>query len=99
MSGEETHMDKPWGLGFNDRGHGHGDYAVVVTTGHAAATSEVVVKCDSRELAEYIVHLHNTYLRFLGPMSEEHAEQHAGRCYECFQIGSGGRCFKHRKRE
>ena len=47
-------MDTDWAVGFNDRGMGHGDYAVIV----AGTDNDVVVKCPSREVAEHIVAAH-----------------------------------------
>lgn len=44
-------MEQDWAIGFNDRGLGHGDYAVILTD----KESEVVVKCPSREVAEHIL--------------------------------------------
>ena len=51
-------IEKEWAVGFKDRGHGHGDFAVIV-----ADTTKVVVKCPSHEIAEHIVEAHNTFDR------------------------------------
>ncbi len=48
--------DEKWVVGFYDRGHGHGDYAVIVDDGTAGG--EALVKCPSREVAEHIVAAH-----------------------------------------
>ncbi len=45
-------LSAKWGVGFHDRGHGHGDYAVITVAG------VLVVKCE-KEIAEHIVALHN----------------------------------------
>lgn len=50
-----------WVVGFKDRGHGHGDFAVLVEE-----TEELVVEAFSREVAEHIVSTHNTYVKYLG---------------------------------
>ena len=39
----------PWHVGFHDRGHGHGDYAVLDYFG------DLVCKATSKENAEFIV--------------------------------------------
>ena len=49
-------IDSEWTLGFNNRGFGHGDYAVITTDGN------MVVLCSTKELAEYLVILHNANL-------------------------------------
>ena len=48
-----------WAVGFNDRGHGHGDYAVLVD-----GSQEIVVKAPSQEVAEHIVSVHNAYVKY-----------------------------------
>lgn len=40
-----------WFLGYRDRGHGHGDYAVLSDGG-------IVVECLDRETAEHIILAH-----------------------------------------
>lgn len=45
-----------WFIGFNDRGQGHGDYAVMVRCNHR---NIVVSECASEEIAEHIVLNHN----------------------------------------
>lgn len=82
-------LDKEWSVGFNDRGMGRGDFAVIVKYNTLESLLEVVddddpdleskmkkiideydwsppkviVKCNSKELAEHIVHLHNKSLK------------------------------------
>lgn len=51
-------IEERWGVGFNDRGHGHGDYAVILDNHEGI----VVVKTESLELAQHIVKLHNDNL-------------------------------------
>lgn len=51
-------LDKTWALGFKDRGHGHGDFAVITLD----TEEELVVKCSSKELAEHIIKVHNDSL-------------------------------------
>lgn len=47
-----------WAVGVNNRGHDHFDYAVIID----GIDNEVVVKCDSFDLASHIVLLHNAEL-------------------------------------
>ncbi len=47
-------LEKIWALGFKDRGHGHGDFGVITLD-----SSELVLECSSKELAEHIIKLHN----------------------------------------
>ena len=42
-----------WLVGYKDRGHGHGDFAVITQSG------TLVVECVDRELANHIVTTHN----------------------------------------
>lgn len=42
-----------WEVGFNDRGMGHGDFAVITEDGLR------IVECPNKEFAEHIVELHN----------------------------------------
>ena len=46
-----------WVVGFNDRGHGHGDFAVLTKK-----KGILVAKCVSHEVAGHIVELHNASL-------------------------------------
>ncbi len=55
-------LSERWAVGFNDRGHGHGDFSVVVASTTEAGTAEVVVKCPSQEVAEHIMELQNSAL-------------------------------------
>ena len=47
-----------WTIGFNDRGMGRGDFAVITKK-----TGELVVECSSHELAAHIVEVHNATAR------------------------------------
>ena len=55
-------VNSRWAIGFHDRGHGHGDYAVLLEE-----TGDLVAKVCTQELAEHLVEVHNTWLTFLGP--------------------------------
>jgi hypothetical protein len=48
-------ISKKWALGFKDRGHGHGDFGIVVDE----ESGGMVVECPNRELAEHIISIHN----------------------------------------
>ncbi len=50
-------LGKRWVVGFHDRGHGHGDFAVIVE-----GSEELIVKAPSREVAEHIATAHNALL-------------------------------------
>jgi len=50
-------LEKRWALGFRDRGHGHGDFAVIVE-----GSDELIVKTPSQEVAEHIMTTHNSLL-------------------------------------
>lgn len=54
ISDHQEIQDSEWIVGVSNRGHGHGDYAVIVK----GPSKEVVVKCSSREIAEHIVGAH-----------------------------------------
>lgn len=54
-------LELQWDIGFNDRGHGHGDYAVICLWEKRLAPF-VVVKCPCRAVAEHIVTTHNASL-------------------------------------
>lgn len=43
-----------WALGFNDRGHGNGDYGIILEE-----SGELVIANCGREVAEHIIQLHN----------------------------------------
>ena len=47
-------LAEQWVLGYRDRGHGYGDFAVVTTS------NRPVVEAPNRAIAEHIVQLHNT---------------------------------------
>ena len=47
-------LTSKWAVGFHDRGHGHGDFGVIVEQ-----TEEVVVPKISEEMAEHLVEVHN----------------------------------------
>lgn len=50
-------FDEKWAVGFRDRGHGHGDFAVITKK-----TRILLVECAYEMLAEHIVQLHNKSL-------------------------------------
>jgi hypothetical protein len=50
-----------WDIGFNDRGLGHGDFAVICQW-PKQEFPVVVVQCPTREVAEHIVNTHNTLI-------------------------------------
>ena len=56
-----------WTVGFHDRGMGHGDFGVILeqTTEEieSLAAPIVVVKCETKELAEHIALAHNEKLK------------------------------------
>ncbi len=47
-------LSRLWAIGYKDRGHGHGDYAVIVKS-----NGELVVECPTEAIASHIVELHN----------------------------------------
>ena len=47
-------IDVEWDLGFQDKGHGHLNFAVIVKD-----KETLVVECESKEIAEHIVEIHN----------------------------------------
>ena len=49
-------MKRKWFVGFNDRGIGHGDFAVMVKF---KGSNIIVVQCPCREIADHIVRTHN----------------------------------------
>jgi hypothetical protein len=49
-------LNKKWEVGYNDRGHGHGDFAVVATY---KGKTIVIVECPHKTIAEHIVETHN----------------------------------------
>jgi hypothetical protein len=61
---EKQQLEKPWHVGFKDRGHGHGDYAVLVTGEDPESYFSLVaeVKCGE-QAAQHIVDLHNRSLK------------------------------------
>lgn len=54
---EEAMLSAVWDVGYRDRGHGHGDFAVIVKK-----TGDLVVECSSHALAGHIVEVHNKSL-------------------------------------
>ena len=46
-----------WGLGWHDRGHGHGDFGVVTV-----GLERVVFEKLDKDLAEHVIKLHNDSL-------------------------------------
>jgi hypothetical protein len=50
--------DEDWAVGFKDRGLGHGDFAVLTKDG------TLIAECPTKEIAEYIVSIHNSRLVF-----------------------------------
>jgi hypothetical protein len=55
---EKRKVSVKWAVGFRDRGHGHGDYAVIT-----ASKGELVVECDFLGMAKHIVDAHNATLK------------------------------------
>ena len=49
-------LNKKWSLGYKDRGHGHGDFAVLTVE------DDLIVECPNREVAQHIINLHNREL-------------------------------------
>ena len=49
-------IQQEWTVGFNDRGMGAGDYAVILG-------NTIIVKCPYLEIAEHIVATHNAAIR------------------------------------
>ena len=47
-------LTEKWALGWNDRGHGHGDYGVI------NKSEDLVIGKIPLELAEHLVELHNS---------------------------------------
>jgi hypothetical protein len=50
-----TPPPRPWSVGYRDRGHGHGNFAVLDKFG------DVVVEAPSQETAEFIVKSSNAF--------------------------------------
>lgn len=50
-------LSKEWAVGFRDRGQGYGDFGIVIKD-----TNVLVLECPNREIAHYIVGLHNLAL-------------------------------------
>ena len=61
---EDNLLDVEWAVGYRDRGHGHGDFAVIVK-----GTEELVVEASSRGLADHLVEAHNEWLNAPVPES------------------------------
>ena len=54
-------LEKGWSLGFGNRGHDRGNYAVVLTD--IPPPGDVVVECGSdRALAEHLILVHNNHV-------------------------------------
>jgi len=49
-------LAKKWAVGFHDRDHGHGDFAVITVD------EELIAECPDKMLAEHIVEIHNNSL-------------------------------------
>lgn len=47
-----------WSVGFHDRGHGHGDFAVICDW-EEGEWPIVIVRCPTKEIADHIVETHN----------------------------------------
>ena len=56
-------LNKKWSLGFKDRGHHHGDFAVIEKQSEvevlARQATTLVVEATNRELADHIIQVHN----------------------------------------
>jgi len=60
-------LRKRWALGFKDRGHGHGDFAVIEESPEGncpdlGVPAKPVVEVSSKGLAEHLIDLHNKSL-------------------------------------
>ena len=55
---EDKMLSSVWDIGYRDRGHGHGDFAVIVKK-----TGDLVVECPNHAVAGHIVEVHNNALR------------------------------------
>ena len=49
--------DSRWSIGFKDRGHGHGDFAVLASSGRL-----LVAEVETKELAQMLIKQHNSHL-------------------------------------
>jgi len=68
----ENAVDMKWHIGLHDRGHGHGDYAIILHDGRVIAKCEIVFQRQELplgecmgtglEIAQHIVDLHNAAL-------------------------------------
>lgn len=57
-------LESVWAVGFMDRGHGHGSFAVILKDDEMADPEEnFCLKCQDRGMAEHIVKLHNDSLK------------------------------------
>lgn len=69
-------LKKKWALGFNDRGHGRGDYGVIEQPPEGndpdlgVPTTLVLERLD-RELCEHIIKLHNQDLERTNEIESE----------------------------
>ncbi len=50
-------LKSKWAVGFKDRGHGHGDFGIIVKKGE-----KLVLECPNKMIADYLVALHNESL-------------------------------------
>ena len=55
-------MEKRWTVGFKDRGHGHGDFAVIVEGTEELVAEVVGAEGNSLELAAHIAKVHNKWI-------------------------------------
>lgn len=56
-------LEGKWAVGFMDRGHGHGSFAVILEEDEVATEENFCLKCQDQEMAEHIVELHNESLK------------------------------------
>ena len=94
-------LDEKWGLGVNDRGHGHYSYAVVVEDLRDPGTAfehhgpEVVTETGTdRKLAVHIVETHNKSLEGPPPCGTPGCDKPSkfvppptGFCADCWKDG------------
>jgi hypothetical protein len=69
-------LKQKWTLGFNDRGHGHGDYGVIVAPPEehdpeVLHFGEVIVEQLDKELADHLIKLHNQDLERTNEINSE----------------------------
>ena len=51
----EDILNSKWEVGFKDRGHGNGDYGIMIN-------EKLIIECPSKEIAVHIIELHNESL-------------------------------------